>query len=195
MFAWWRSATPTQRAAATVGSVWLVFALVALIAPSGAALGATSDVAGVDVSRVQGLVHLIPATVLLWSAVAGPGPADAGVVAGAIGFAALAPLGVVALRTGFNPLAASTASITAQALAAVLLADVSLARWIGARRDMVVAPGSLAGGRRSEPPPGALLTLEQLTKTELLELARELDVRGRSRMRKDDLVEAIGRAA
>jgi hypothetical protein len=197
MRSWWRSITPTQRAAFAVGSFWTVLALIALVS-SGAtgSLVSQNTVLGVHVDAVQGVVHLILAAVLVWSAFAGPSAAEAANVLVAAAFACLVPVGIVAIRSGFNPMAVDLWIVVLQLMTAVLLADVALARWLAARRDAVVPAGTIAPSVvPATAAAGAFVSLDALTKTELLELARELDVRGRSKMRKPDLVRAIARAA
>src|SRR5215203_4066302 len=54
------------------------------------------------------------------------------------------------------------------------------------------AARSGAAARKSRPTAGGVDA--NATKAHLMELAKRLDVRGRSRMRKDELVEAIGKA-
>jgi len=54
------------------------------------------------------------------------------------------------------------------------------------------AARSAPSSRRSRPTAGGVDT--NASKAHLMELAKRLDVRGRSRMSKDELVEAIGRA-
>jgi hypothetical protein len=176
----WTHSTPEQRIGAVSGAVWLGFGAAGLAGAAGTPVGPF------DVGAFPSIAHAVLGIALAWAAVAGPGPARVSVVA--VG-TALAFLGALDAASDVVALA------TVHLVGAWVLLEVTVSGIFGRRRDGLLPAGSIASVTRRPAEDAVVVELNALRKHELYAIARDLDVPGRSRMSKRELVDALERAA